>query len=74
MSDQEPTVDEHTWPEHCPTCGTKLQSAERGFNPAGDDDIAHGEMDEVVAVDFCPNPDCPDKAAGSASEPGGSQL
>jgi hypothetical protein len=43
----------------CPQCGTELQTATQGFNPAGDDDIAHREMSEVVAVDFCPNPECP---------------
>ena len=69
MSDQEPTVDEQPWPDHCPTCGTKLQSAQRGFNPSGDDDIAHGEMDEVVAVDFCPNADCPESPDMDADRP-----
>ena len=59
MSDQQPSVDERDWPHRCPNCGTDLQTATGGFNPAGADDIAHGEMDEVLAVDFCPNPDCP---------------
>jgi hypothetical protein len=56
---EQPSVDESTWPRKCAHCGAELQTATRGFNPAGDDDIAHGEMDEVLAVDFCPNPDCP---------------
>lgn len=58
MSEQEPGVDETAWPRKCPYCQTELQTATQGFNPGGDDDIAHGEMDEVVAVDFCPNPAC----------------
>ncbi len=68
MSEQQPSVDEQDWPTKCEHCGTELQTAHQGFNPSGSDDIAHGEMDEVVAVDFCPNPDCPGKAGGSSSE------
>ena len=56
---EEPSADEKSWPQQCPRCGTPLQTAQTGFNPSGGDDIAHGEMDEVVAVDFCPNEDCP---------------
>lgn len=59
MSEQESSADERTWPTRCPECQTELQTAHQGFNPEGADDIAHGEMDELVAVDFCPNPDCP---------------
>ena len=51
------------FPNACPQCGTELQTATQGFNPEGDDDIAHGEMQEVVAVDFCPNPACPGRDA-----------
>ena len=64
MSEQ-PSVDEKAWPERCPQCGTTLQTAHRGFNPGGEDDVAHGEMDEVVAVDFCPNADCPSNRPGA---------
>ncbi len=64
MTEQQPDVDEREWPTTCPHCGTDLQTAQQGFNPAGRDDIAHGEMDEVVAVDFCPNPDCPGRTGG----------
>ena len=70
MSDQQPSVDEQEWPTHCPSCGTELESAVTGFNPGGEDDIAHGEMGEVVAVDFCPNPDCPDKKTDMAKAGG----
>ena len=69
MSEQ-PTVDEQEWPTTCPHCGTDLQTAQQGFNPAGSDDIAHGEMDEVVAVDFCPNPDCPSRTTDPQEQPG----
>lgn len=66
MDQQQPDVDEREWPTHCPVCDTELESAMTGFNPNGADDIAHGEMAEVVAVDFCPNPDCPGKKPGAS--------
>lgn len=51
----EPTPD---WPTHCPTCGTELESATVDFDEEKADrpEMRPGEM---VAVDFCPNPDCP---------------
>lgn len=66
MSEREPSVEERDWPKRCPHCQTELQTATQGFNPAGEDDIDHGEMGEVLAVDFCPNPDCPDKETDPA--------
>lgn len=66
MSKQEPSVEERDWPKRCPRCQTELQTASQGFNPAGEDDIDHGEMGEVLAVDFCPNPDCPGKETDPA--------
>jgi hypothetical protein len=51
MTDQE-------WPTHCPTCGTKLESAVIDLDETNE---ARAEMNpgEMVAVDYCPNPDCP---------------
>jgi len=66
MSEREPSVEERDWPKRCPHCQTELQTATQGFNPAGEDDIDHGEMGEVLAVDFCPNPDCPGKETDPA--------
>jgi NAD-dependent DNA ligase len=63
VSDEQPATDERVWPTHCPACGTELETMVTGFNPAGQDDIDHHTMGEVVARDFCPNPDCPTKAA-----------
>jgi hypothetical protein len=46
------------WPTHCPLCGTKLKSAVIDFDKSNEDrvELVPGEM---VAVDYCPNPDCP---------------
>ncbi len=57
MSDdahQEPTE----WPTHCPACGTELTSAVIDFDQTNENraELNPGEM---VAVDYCPNPDCP---------------
>ena len=46
------------WPHRCPECGTELQSATIDLDEAKADrpELRPGEM---VAVDFCPNPNCP---------------
>lgn len=56
---------EASWPTHCPTCGTELESATVDFDSTNADrpEFRPGEM---AAVDFCPNPDCP------SHKPGGS--
>lgn len=50
------------WPKHCPVCGTELASAVIDFDPSNDTraELNPGEM---VAVDYCPNPNCPAKGA-----------
>ena len=57
MSDQ--VSDEQTrWPTHCEHCSTALAHAVVDFDKSNDDrpELRPGEM---VAVDYCPNPDCP---------------
>ncbi|MDQ6687930.1 MAG: hypothetical protein M3Z50_10070 [Actinomycetota bacterium] len=54
----EPAVDEKDWPTKCPECGTELQHAVVDFDETNE---KRAEMNpgEMVALDFCPNPDCP---------------
>ena len=56
-----PTADE--WPTHCATCGTELTSAVIDFDESNDDRAAL-QPGEMVAVDYCPNPDCPTHQTG----------
>jgi hypothetical protein len=63
MSEEMAQVPEPEWPTHCEHCGTRLASAEVGVMPGGDE-----QLDTVVARDFCPNPDCPGRAAGGPGE------
>ncbi len=51
-------VAEQDWPTHCPECGTELATATVDLDEAKADrpELRPGEM---VAVDYCPNPDCP---------------
>jgi NAD-dependent DNA ligase len=61
MTDQAPEQHDQTeWPTHCPVCGTALSSAVIDFDKTNAD---HNELrpGEMVAVDYCPNPDCPAK-------------
>ncbi len=62
MSDVERDQD---WPTHCRTCGSELRAATVDFDKSNADrpELRPGEM---VAVDYCPNPDCPDKAAAAS--------
>jgi hypothetical protein len=57
------------WPTHCPDCGTELESATIDMDESKADrpEMRPGEM---VAVDFCPNPDCPSKKPGASGDPG----
>lgn len=58
--------DDQAWPTHCPACGTELVSAVIDFNKSNENraELNPGEM---VAVDYCPNPDCPLKSAKNPS-------
>lgn len=71
MSDQ-PTEDEQSWPTHCEHCGTALVSAVVDFDKTNADrpEMRPGEM---VAVDYCPNSECPSRAesANRPAPPGG---
>jgi hypothetical protein len=60
MSDEMARVPEPEWPTHCDYCGTRLATAEVGVFPGGDE-----QLDTVVDQDYCPNPDCPAKKAGT---------
>ena len=46
------------WPTHCPACGTELSTAVIDLDETNEKraELNPGEM---VAVDYCPNPDCP---------------
>lgn len=74
MTDNEPDIAPdgdpgQDWPTHCPDCGTELESATIDFDESNADrpELRPGEM---VAVDFCPNPDCPSKKPGAGGDPG----
>jgi hypothetical protein len=53
--------DDQVWPTRCPACDTELASAVIDFDQSNENrvELNPGEM---VAVDYCPNPDCPEKA------------
>jgi ketosteroid isomerase-like protein len=57
MSDQDISAEVR---EKCPHCGTEMQTATIDFDPTNQPraELNPGEM---AKVDFCPNPDCPDK-------------
>jgi len=52
------------WPTNCATCGTELRQAVVDFDKTNADrpEMRPGEM---AAVDYCPNPDCPDNKPGA---------
>jgi len=56
-----PEEGKSAWPHACPVCGTELSHAVIDFDKSNADrpELRPGEM---VAVDFCPNPDCPSHA------------
>ena len=73
MSDQRGEV-EREWPTHCPTCGTELVSAVIDLDQTNEN-RAEFQPGEMVAVDYCPNPDCPTNRAdpAPAPDPGGGE-
>ncbi len=54
------------WPTHCPTCGTALASAVVDLDPTNEN-RAEFNAGEMVAVDYCPNPECPEHNAEFAA-------
>lgn len=58
--------DEAEWPTHCPECGTELASATIDLDKSNQD-RAELQPGEMVAVDYCPNPDCPAKRPGASA-------
>jgi hypothetical protein len=56
-----PLADEKSWPVTCPECGTELQRGTIDLDPTNRDDPEF-QAGEMVAIDFCPNPDCPTNA------------
>jgi len=74
MSDQT-NVEEPEWPTHCPLCGTELESAVVDSVMSDPEQQSRGEMANIIAVDFCPNPDCPGKESdlAKATGPDGAQ-
>ncbi len=71
MSDTTNESSEPEWPENCSLCGTELQTGFVELEPTSDQGTDAGPPGPPVAQDFCPNPDCPGKAAdlASAGEP-----
>ena len=65
MSDEGGEV-EREWPTRCPTCGTELASAVIDLDPTIDENRVELLPGEMVAVDYCPNPDCPTNRADPA--------
>lgn len=57
--------DKGEWPVRCPACGTGMASAVIDFDP-DNDTRAELNPGEMVAVDYCPNPECPLKRAGES--------
>ena len=53
---------EREWPTRCPTCGTELVSAVIDLDKTNEN-RAEFQPGEMVAVDYCPNPDCPTNRA-----------
>ena len=51
-------TDEQTWPTHCEACGTRLARGTIDFDETNEN-RAEMNFGEMVAVDYCPNPDCP---------------
>lgn len=63
MSNQE--ADEQKWPTHCELCGTELAHGVIDFDKSNQN-RAELQPGEMVAVDYCPNPDCPGKREAPA--------
>ncbi len=56
---EQPTADDTQWPHACPTCSTELQRGVIDFDKTNRNSVEL-HPGEMVMVDFCPNPDCPD--------------
>jgi hypothetical protein len=56
--------DQVDWLTHCPHCGTELTS--QVVESRVTNDFDEGAPTPTLAVDVCPNPDCP----GAGSDPG----
>jgi hypothetical protein len=67
MTDQGP-AEPPEWPTHCPECGTELASATVDLDKTNRD-RAELQPGEMVAVDYCPNPDCPSAKPDDARGP-----
>jgi hypothetical protein len=50
---------EREWPTHCPVCGTRLASAVIDLDTTNENRVEF-QPGEMIAVDYCPNPDCPE--------------
>ena len=73
------TEPDQDWERHCTACGTELAQAVVDLDKSNADrpELRPGEM---VSVDYCPNPECPENkpegytrggpAAGDDSAPG----
>jgi hypothetical protein len=61
--------DAQAWPTHCPSCGTRLRSAVIDFDKTNED-RAEFNAGEMAAVDYCPNPECPEYDAEVAATGG----
>jgi len=65
---QQPDAGSDEWPTKCARCGTDLVSGTVDFTQtpevteSTDEERAAFQPGEMVAVDYCPNPDCPGKA------------
>ena len=57
------STDEQIWPTHCEFCGTALAHGTIDFDESNEKraELNPGEM---IAVDYCPNPDCPSAKSG----------
>ena len=62
-------ADEREWPTRCPTCGTELASAVVDLDQTNEN-RAELQAGEMVAVDYCPNPDCPTNQPDAQQPPG----
>ena len=51
--------DQVEWPTHCPHCGTELE--QEVIDSIVTNDWNEGSPVPSLAVDVCPNPDCPGK-------------
>jgi hypothetical protein len=61
-------VDDRTWPTHCDRCGTALAHGVIDLDTTNENraELNPGEM---VAVDYCPNPECPGNLEAAAEDP-----